>query len=434
VALRRATVRGAALAAVLVAAWSVAARAATAPTSNGGSRITGVPSGLCLDVTNGSTVWGTAVQLWNCLGDPQQAWVYTGGQLEVYGDPALCLDANGNDLGANGTPIDVWGCNGAANQKWIAYPDGTLRSAANGRCLDAIDGGKSNGTRLQLWDCIGDAQQDWVGPPIPNGGGLVIDGSSHMCLDVTGASISPGAALQLYSCLGDAQQQWQLVGRQLQVYADKCLDATADPSNGTRVVIEYCDGSPEQQWSWGSDGTIRSLPTGLCLDAVNDGQTDGTQVQLWKCLGETWQSWSRSVTTAPAPAPTPTAPITQPVSTTPVSTPLPRPTIRNTLAVRLVLRWTWSYGTTWLHRARIGSLPDRTRLLIRCRGRGCPRRRTDAAVGARRVRRLLRALAGDRYRSGDVLDITLSATGYLPERAEVIIRRARKPLVRLRSG
>ena len=47
------------------------------------------------------------------------------------------------------TPTPVWAermknrvqsytCNGGANQKWIAQGDGSLRSAASGRCLDAV--------------------------------------------------------------------------------------------------------------------------------------------------------------------------------------------------------------------------------------------------------------------------------------------------------
>ncbi len=403
-----------------------AARAAVSPPpSNGGSRITGVPSGRCLDVTGGATAPGTRLQLWNCLGDPQQAWVYSSGRLEVYaGGDALCLDADDNYGGASGTPIQVWTCTGKPNQQWTAGADGTLRSVAYGLCLDAVGGGTANGTKLQLWQCNGDAQQDWVGPPVPNGGGPVRNLGSGRCLDVTNASISPGTRPQLWNCLGDAQQQWLQNGRELQAYADKCLDATdGGTTPGTPVQIWYCLQDPQQQWSWGADGTIRQLPSGLCLEPVNQDTTNGTQLVLWTCTGSAEQTWSRAAA-APAPPPPPST------STVPVTTPIPRPTVRHALKVRLVLSWTWRRGTTWLHRATIGTFPGRTRLTIHCRGAGCGRHRTASARGHRSVRRLLRSLAGRRYRTGDVLAISLTAPGYVSERADVTIRGGREPRVR----
>lgn len=407
-------------------AWAtaLAGRAASAPTSNGGSRIIGVPSGRCLDVIGGSTAPGTRVQLWDCLGDPQQAWVYSAGRLEVYsGAEVMCLDANDNYGGANGTPVQVWTCTGKSNQAWTAAPDGTLRSVAYGLCLDAINGGKTNGTLLQLWRCIGDAQQDWVGAPTPNGGGPVKGLGSGRCLDVPGASISPGARPWLWDCLGDAQQQWRLNGRELQVYDDKCLDATNDGTTpGTPVQIWYCNGYPQQQWAWDADGTIRSLPSGLCLQPVNQGTSNGTQLQLSNCTGSGGQVWTRA-TPPVAPAPTPA------VSPTPVPTPIPLPKAPHHLNVRLVLSWNWRGGTTWLAKATIGRFPARMRLTIRCSGRGCGHSRKVTARGRRSVHRVLRALVGGRYRAGDVLHIKFTAPGLTPERAEVIIRDGRKPRV-----
>jgi ricin-type beta-trefoil lectin protein len=397
-----------------------------AVTSNGGSRILGVPSGRCLDVIGGATQPGTRVQLWNCLGDPQQAWTYAGGQLQVYaGSDTLCLDAADNEGGANGSPIQVWTCRGTPNQQWTAEPDGSLRSVAYGRCLDAVNGGQANGTRLQLWDCIGDAQQDWVGPPEPNGGGPVKGLGSGRCLDVPNASISPGARPQLWDCLGDAQQQWLLEGSQLRVYGDKCLDATGDgKTEGTPVQIWYCSGAAQQQWSWSADGTIRSESSGLCLDPVGQASANGAQLQLWECSGSAAESWSRGQAAAP-PVVGPS-----PVSTAPAPTPIPPAKGRHALRVRLVISWTWKGRSTWLHRAKIASFPGRMTLSVRCRGRGCPRPVRVSARGHRAVHRMLRGLEGRRYRSGDVLSLALTAPGYTAERATVTIRDGRRPRVR----
>ena len=37
--------------------------------------ITGVQSGLCLDVTSAATANGSAVELWTCTGGSNQQWI-----------------------------------------------------------------------------------------------------------------------------------------------------------------------------------------------------------------------------------------------------------------------------------------------------------------------------------------------------------------------
>ena len=163
-----------------------------APTPNGGSMISGVGSGLCLDVINAGTTEGTRVQLYSCNNYAQQQWIYNNGQLQVYGNYGLCLDANSVQGGANGTIIQVWDCTNGSNQQWTAEPDGTIRSVAYGSCLDAVNAGTTDGTLLQLWACNGGTNQAWIGAPTPNGGEPIQGTGSGRCLDVPGASISPG--------------------------------------------------------------------------------------------------------------------------------------------------------------------------------------------------------------------------------------------------
>jgi hypothetical protein len=129
----------------------------------------------------------------------------------------------------------------------------------------------------------------------------------------------------------------------------------------------------------------------------------------------------------------PSAPPATPVVTTPVKTTLPRSSQRHTLRVKLYLSWTWRYKTTRLDSVKIGSFPRRTHVTFLCTGRGCPHHAKATAAGPQRVRRLLRGMAGRRYRVGQVLRISLTAAGYRPERAEVVFRYGRRPQARLLS-
>jgi hypothetical protein len=148
---------------------SVPARAAVLLTVSGtdkagtGTRVAsmvGQQSGRCLDIDHSSTTNGTQAQLWDCNGQENQRWTYTGGrQLTVYGG-GKCLDAlNGGT--SDGTPVVIWDCDGQANQQWNVGADGTIRGAQSGRCLDASGAQTGNGTKLILWTCGTGDNQRW---------------------------------------------------------------------------------------------------------------------------------------------------------------------------------------------------------------------------------------------------------------------------------
>ena len=80
-------------------------------------------------------------------------------------------------------------------------------------------------------------------------------------------------------------------GGQITGYGGKCVDvAAAGTANGTAVQLYDCNGSTAQQWTVGSDQTIRAL--GKCLDLTSAGTANGTQAQLWDCNGTGAQKWS----------------------------------------------------------------------------------------------------------------------------------------------
>ncbi|MBJ7902887.1 MULTISPECIES: ricin-type beta-trefoil lectin domain protein [unclassified Streptomyces] len=79
-------------------------------------------------------------------------------------------------------------------------------------------------------------------------------------------------------------------GKAIRGLAGKCVDvAAANSANGTPVQLYDCNGTAAQQWTVGSDGTIRAL--GKCLDVVSNGTADGSKVQLWDCTGGANQKW-----------------------------------------------------------------------------------------------------------------------------------------------
>jgi alpha-galactosidase len=72
--------------------------------------------GKCLDAPSGATA-GSKVQIWDCNGATNQQWSFNANGTISGVASGLCLDVNGNAT-ANGTLVILWTCTAAANQRW----------------------------------------------------------------------------------------------------------------------------------------------------------------------------------------------------------------------------------------------------------------------------------------------------------------------------
>jgi hypothetical protein len=154
------------LAMMLVTAlsWSTSASAAPAP-------LVGSASGRCLDVKGSVDTQGTALQIWDCNGQANQAFEFTSaGELRTL-NGTRCVDAS-NGQTSPGTAVVIWPCNGQSNQSWRQNADGSITAVQSGLCLDVNGAGTANGTAIILWTCNNQGNQRWsvsTTPP-PTGG------------------------------------------------------------------------------------------------------------------------------------------------------------------------------------------------------------------------------------------------------------------------
>jgi hypothetical protein len=118
-----------------------------------------------------------------------------------------------------------------------------------------------------------------------------ITGYGGKCVDVAAANSANGTQVQLYTCNGTNAQQWT-VGTDGTIRAlGKCLDvAGANSANGTKVQIYDCNGTAAQSWTAAADHTLRAL--GKCLDATGPSSADGTPLQIWDCYASSNQQWN----------------------------------------------------------------------------------------------------------------------------------------------
>ncbi|MEW2514277.1 lectin [Streptomyces sp. NPDC046870] len=143
------------------------ARSASAP-----APLVSAASGRCLDVKGGVDTAGTALDVWDCNGQANQAFEFTSaGELRTMGG-TRCVDAYG-DRTAPGTAVIIWSCNGQQNQQWRQNADGSITGVRSGLCLDVNGAGTANGTAVILWTCNGQSNQKWSTPSTapPDGSG-----------------------------------------------------------------------------------------------------------------------------------------------------------------------------------------------------------------------------------------------------------------------
>jgi YVTN family beta-propeller protein len=271
-------------------------------------------SGFCLDNAGGRSADGNPIQIWSCLGNANQGWLYVPSPNGVVGDYQLensngsCLDDPG-DSAVSGTKVQLWSCMGDASQTWTQVTVGSYTEYVNpnGLCLDNTGDALADGNRVQVWACNGDVAQQWYGPSaqsstIPPVYEVRASQDSGFCLDNAGGRSADGNPIQVWSCVGNANQGWKYAPSasgeagdyQLQNSNGLCLDDPGDSAvNGTKVQLWSCLGDASQTWTQVTAGSYVEYvnANGLCLDNTGDALTDGNRVQVWACNGDAAQQW-----------------------------------------------------------------------------------------------------------------------------------------------
>ncbi|MFC9279816.1 lectin [Streptomyces collinus] len=120
-----------------------------------------------------------------------------------------------------------------------------------------------------------------------------VTGLAGKCLDVAGANSADGTPVQLYDCNGTAAQQWT-VGTDGTLRAlGKCLDVTGNSTaDGAKAQLWTCTGGANQKWTVTAAHDIVNPQANKCLDVTDDNSANGTRVQIWSCGGGANQKWN----------------------------------------------------------------------------------------------------------------------------------------------
>jgi len=117
---------------------------------------------MCLTATSDTN--GAPVVIEPCGGLPQQSWNHIGGQLNIFSNK--CLDVT-NGSTVNGAKMQIWDCTpGDINQEFTVTGDDRIAWTNEHECLDLTDGILTAGSQAQMWKCTDDdTNQVWFKAP-----------------------------------------------------------------------------------------------------------------------------------------------------------------------------------------------------------------------------------------------------------------------------
>jgi beta-glucanase (GH16 family) len=120
-----------------------------------------------------------------------------------------------------------------------------------------------------------------------------ITGIGGKCVDVAGANTANSTPIQITDCNGNAAQNWT-VGTDGTIRAlGKCMDVSgAGTADGTPVQLYDCNGTGAQQWVVTGAKDIVNPNANKCLDATGNSSANGTRLQIWTCGGGANQKWT----------------------------------------------------------------------------------------------------------------------------------------------
>ncbi|MFE4819902.1 ricin-type beta-trefoil lectin domain protein [Streptomyces sp. NPDC056704] len=128
--------------------------------------------------------------------------------------------------------------------------------------------------------------------------GFTLTGGGKLCVEETGS----GAKVDVNTCSSSAAQQWTIGTDGTVKAAGFCLDtASNSTTSGAGVVAEACSTDATQKWRVTSTGTlVNAAKSTLCLTDPSASATKGTQLTATTCGGK-GQTWT-TVTTGALPA------------------------------------------------------------------------------------------------------------------------------------
>jgi hypothetical protein len=132
------------------------------------------------------------------------------------------------------------------------------------------------------------------GPQPVGAAALIIGYASNRCIDVTDGAYNSNPQLQIWDCNGGPNQQWTFYSDGTVRAFDRCMTvAGGSTANGVDIVLNTCSGSAAQRFTLNAAHDLVNQLADKCVDARDQQTANGVRLQLWACGGTSNQKWHR---------------------------------------------------------------------------------------------------------------------------------------------
>jgi len=120
----------------------------------------------------------------------------------------------------------------------------------------------------------------------------IVSYASSRCIDVTNGQATSGTPLQIWDCSGANWQQWSFPSDGTVRSLGMCMTvAGGSTANGAAIELAKCDGSASQKFTLNSSYDLVNPHANACVDVKDQQTANGTPLQLWSCGGTSNQKW-----------------------------------------------------------------------------------------------------------------------------------------------
>jgi len=237
------------------------------------SRFATIATSVSMSYPNNNSVYDASYDIWFDP-TPRTDGQNTGAELMVWINHTGSVQPAGSKVGTAsiaGANWDVW--LGRSSWNIVSYVRQSTVSSINFNVASFYRDMVNRGYAQNSWyiTSVQAGFEPWV-----NGTGLAVNNFSYSIGSSGGTSGPPASGGQ------------EIVGSA----SGRCIDVpNANTTNGTQVQLWDCNGNSNQRWTYTS-GRQLMVYGNKCLDANGKGTTNGTAVIIWDCNGQSNQQWS----------------------------------------------------------------------------------------------------------------------------------------------
>ena len=236
------------------------------------SRFATIATSVSMSYPNNNSVYDASYDIWFDP-TPRTDGQNTGAELMVWINHTGSVQPAGSKVGTAsiaGANWDVW--LGRSSWNIVSYVRQSTVSSINFNVASFYRDMVSRGYAQNSWyiTSVQAGFEPWV-----NGTGLAVNNFSYSIGSSGGTSGPPSGGQEI---VGNA--------------SGRCVDVpNASTTNGTQVQLWDCNGNSNQRWTYTSSKQLMVYGN-KCLDANGKGTTNGTAVIIWDCNGQTNQQWN----------------------------------------------------------------------------------------------------------------------------------------------